>query len=222
MAKPELIWGTKTYVMGIINLTPDSFSGDGVMAAGGLPHKALAQAEQFIRDGAHILDLGAESSRPGAQPVPAEEELKRLLPVLQKIKSQCMKTLISVDTWKADVAEACLKAGADWINDIWGLRADARLAQVIARHEATVVIMHNRSHSNALRNLGTLGSSYAGAEYTDFIPEVMADLKASIRIAQEAGIVEERIILDPGIGFGKTVSQNLALINQLDELKTLG
>ena len=222
MAKPELIWGAKTYVMGVINLTPDSFSGDGVMTAGGLLQQALAQAEKFIHDGAHILDLGAESSRPGAKPVSAEEELTRLLPVLQEIKSRDMKALISVDTWKASVAEACLKAGADWINDIWGLRADARLAQVIARHKATVVIMHNRSHSNAVRDLGALGSSYMGAEYAYLIPEVIADLKSSVRIALEAGIAEGRIILDPGIGFGKTVVQNLTLINQLDEFKTLG
>ncbi|MDP2965294.1 MAG: dihydropteroate synthase [Pelolinea sp.] len=222
MVKPEITWGAKTWVMGIINLTPDSFSGDGVMAVGDPLQQALAQAEEFIRDGAHILDLGAVSSRPGAQPVPAEEELKRLLPVLREIRSQGLNALISVDTWKADVAEACLEAGADWINDIWGLRADARLAQVIARHQATVVLMHNRSRSNAVCDLGVLGSSYSGAEYADFIPEVMADLKASIRIALGAGIPENKIILDPGIGFGKTVSQNLALINHLDEFKALG
>jgi dihydropteroate synthase len=154
--------------------------------------------------------------------VPAEEELNRLLPVLREIKSQGLKALISVDTWKAEVAEACLEAGADWINDIWALRADARLAQFIARHQATVVLMHNRSRSNAVRDLGALGSSYTSAEYADFIPEIITDLKASIRVALEAGIAEERIVLDPGIGFGKTVSQNLSLINHLDELKTLG
>jgi dihydropteroate synthase len=222
MAKPELTWGAKTWVMGIINLTPDSFSGDGVMVAGNALQNALAQAEAFIRDGADILDLGAESSRPGAQAVTAEEELKRLLPVLREIKSRDLKAIISVDTWKAEVAEACLEAGADWINDIWALRADARLAQVIARCKATVVLMHNRSRSGAVRDLGALGSSFASAEYTDLIPDVIIDLKASIHIAREAGITEERIILDPGIGFGKTVAQNLALINHLDEFKALG
>jgi dihydropteroate synthase len=222
MAKPELIWGKKTYVMGIINLTPDSFSGDGILAESDPLQRALAQAEEFIRDGADILDLGAESSRPGAQPVPAEEELKRLLPVLREIKSRGLNALISIDTWKAEVAEACLDGGADWINDIWGLRADARLAQVIVRHKATVVLMHNRSKSGAVRDLGNLGNTYAGAEYADLIPDVMADLKASIRIAREAGIAEGRIILDPGIGFGKTLAQNLVLINHLDEFKASG
>ncbi len=170
----ELDWGKKTWVMGIINLTPDSFSGDGVLAAGDPLQQALTQAEEFIRDGADILDLGAESSRPGAQPVAADEELKRLMPVLREIRSRGLKAIISVDTWKAEVAETCLQAGADWINDIWGLRADAHLGQVIARHQAAVVIMHNRSRSGAVRDLGALGSSYSGAEYTDFLPEVIA------------------------------------------------
>ena len=222
MPKAELVWGKKTYVMGIINLTPDSFSGDGVLVSGDPIQQALAQAEEFIRDGADILDLGAESSRPGAQPVTAEEELDRLLPVLSEIKARGLPALISVDTWKAEVAEACLQAGADWINDIWGLRADARLAEVIARYKATVVLMHNRSQSAAVRDLGTLGSSYQGANYNDLIPDIKADLTASMRNAQDAGIEKGRIILDPGIGFGKTVAQNLALINQLDEFKTLG
>ena len=222
MPKAELVWGKKTYVMGIINLTPDSFSGDGVLVSGDPIQQALVQAEEFIRDGADILDLGAESSRPGAQPVTAEEELARLLPVLSEIKARGLPALVSVDTWKAEVAEACLQAGADWINDIWGLRADARLAEVIARYKATVVLMHNRSQSAAVRDLGTLGSSYQGADYNDLIPDIKADLTASMRIAQEAGIEKERIILDPGIGFGKTVAQNLALINHLDEFKSLG
>ena len=222
MTKAELVWGKKTYVMGIINLTPDSFSGDGVMVSADPIHQALSQAEEFIRDGADILDLGAESSRPGAQPVTAKEEWERLLPVLSEIKARVLPALISVDTWKADVAEACLETGADWINDIWGLRADARLAEVIARYKATVVMMHNRSQSAAVRDLGTLGSSYQGADYNDLIPDIKSDLTVSMRIAKEAGIEKERIILDPGIGFGKTVAQNLALINHLDEFKTLG
>ena len=222
MAATELVWGKKTYVMGIINLTPDSFSGDGVQASSDPVLQALAQAEEFIRDGADILDLGAESSRPGAQPVAAKEELGRLLPVLSEIKSRDLPALISVDTWKAEVAEACLEAGADWINDIWALRADARLAEIIARYKATVVLMHNRSQSASVRDLGTLGSSYQGADYSDLIPDIKSDLNASLRIAHDAGIEKERIILDPGIGFGKTVKQNLALIDQLDEFKTLG
>ncbi len=222
MPKAEMVWGKKTCVMGIINLTPDSFSGDGIFVSRDPIHQALAQSEDFIRDGSDILDLGAESSRPGAHPVSAEEELDRLLPVLREIKARGLPVLVSVDTWKAEVADACLQAGADWINDIWGLRADARLAEVIARYKATVVLMHNRSQSAAVRDLGTLGSSYQGAKYADLIPDIKNDLTASMRIAQEAGIEKERLILDPGIGFGKTVAQNLALINHLDEFKTLG
>jgi dihydropteroate synthase len=120
------------------------------------------------------------------------------------------------------VAEACLKAGADWINDIWGLRADARLAGIIAEAKATVVLMHNRSKAGATHNLGALGKSYAGGEYKDLIPDIMSDLQVSISIARDAGIAENRIILDPGIGFGKNVAQNLALIDHLDEFKKLG
>ena len=222
MTKAELVFGKKTYVMGIINLTPDSFSGDGVFMSSDPTHQALAQAEEFIRDGADILDLGAESSRPGAQPLTTKEEWERLLPVLSEIKARVLPMLISVDTWKAEVAEACLQAGADWINDIWGLRADAHLAEVIARYKATVVLMHNRSQSAAVRDLGALGSSYQGADYIDLIPDIKTDLTSSMRIAHEAGIEKERIILDPGIGFGKTVAQNLALIDHLDEFKALG
>jgi len=222
MPKAELVWGKKTYIMGIINLTPDSFSGDGIFSSSDPMQQALTQAEEFIRDGADILDLGAESSRPGAQPVNAEEELDRLLPVLREIKERELPALVSVDTWKAEVAEACLQAGADWINDIWGLRADARLAGVIARYKATVILMHNRSQSAAVRDLGALGSSYSGVNYADLIPDVKSDLTESIRIAKEAGIKKESIILDPGIGFGKTVAQNLALINHLDKFKDLG
>jgi dihydropteroate synthase len=222
MLKPDLKWGEKTYIMGIINLTPDSFSGDGIFAAGDPIQRALAQAEEFIREGADILDLGAESSRPGAQPVPAKEELERLLPILGEIKARGLAALISVDTWKAEVAEACLQAGADWINDIWALRADPLLAEVIARFKAALVLMHNRSQSAVVRDLGALGSSYQGANYNDLIPDIKADLAASIHIAREAGIKKENIILDPGIGFGKSVAQNLALINHLDEFRTLG
>jgi dihydropteroate synthase len=222
MPKVDLDWGKKTYIMGILNLTPDSFSGDGLLVLGDPIQQALAQAEEFVRDGADILDLGAESSRPGAQPVTAQEELERLLPILNEIKARGLPALVSVDTWKAEVAEACLEAGADWINDIWGLRADARLAEVIARYKAMAVLMHNRSQSAAVRDLGTLGSSYQGADYADLIPDIKTDLTASMRIAKDAGIEKERIILDPGIGFGKTVTQNLALINHLDEFKALG
>lgn len=222
MSEKKIVWGKKTYVMGIINLTPDSFSGDGVFMSNDPIQRALGQAEEFIRDGADILDLGAESSRPGSRLLTAQEELDRMLPILNEIKALELPALISVDTWKAEVAEACLQAGADWVNDIWGLKADAQLAEVIARYKAITVLMHNRSQSSAVRDLGTLGSSYTGVHYADLITDIKSDLTASIRIAKEAGIEKERIILDPGIGFGKTVAQNLALIDHLEEFKTMG
>lgn len=222
MPKALPAWGRRTYIMGVLNLTPDSFSGDGLLGQPDAPQQALWQALAFAEEGADILDLGAESSRPGSQPVSAEEELQRLLPVLRDVRRALPEMILSVDTSKAEVAEACLQAGADWINDIWGLMADPRLAQVIAAHQAVVVLMHNRSRSQAVRDLGGLGRSYAGASYGDFIADVRADLETSLQRALEAGIPKTHIILDPGIGFGKSLEQNLALINQLEVFKALG
>jgi dihydropteroate synthase/2-amino-4-hydroxy-6-hydroxymethyldihydropteridine diphosphokinase len=215
-------WGLRTFVMGILNLTPDSFSGDGMVDGGSLVARALAQAGEFIEAGADILDLGAESSRPGSQPVSIKTELERLLPVLDALRKMDLPAIISIDTWKAEVAEECLHAGADWINDIWGLTADPQLAAVIASHQAGVVLMHNRSKSTAVKDLGSLGKSYEGSNYRDFIQEIKSELQHSIDIARSADIQDEKIILDPGIGFGKSQEQNLALINHLDEIRNLG
>jgi len=215
-------WGLRTYIMGIINVTPDSFSGDGLAVDDDFSVRAIRQAEEFVRDGADILDLGAESSRPGSEPVSAETELARLLPVLEGILALKLPVIISIDTWKSDVAEKCLAAGADWINDIWGLTADPALAGVIARHHAGVVLMHNRSQSGAVNDLGALGKSYEGVLYGDFLQEIKAGLMQCVDTARSAGIPDGHIILDPGIGFGKSQEQNLALINRLNELKELG
>ena len=215
-------WGSRTYIMGVLNITPDSFSGDGLMAGEDSVPKALEQARQFIEDGAHILDIGAESSRPGSQPISAAEELDRTLPVLEAVVSAVPDAVISIDTYKSGVAAKCLESGAGWINDIWGLRADRKLADVIAAHQAVVVLMHNRSSTDLVLDYGDLGSSYAGAEYADLIADIKAGLEASIRIAQKAGIKDENIILDAGIGFGKTVEQNLEIINRLDEFSKIG
>jgi dihydropteroate synthase/2-amino-4-hydroxy-6-hydroxymethyldihydropteridine diphosphokinase len=215
-------WGKRTYVMGILNLTPDSFSGDGLVDGKDFIPRVLTQAGEFMEAGADILDLGAESSRPGSQPVSIETELERLLPVLGSLRERDFPVIISVDTWKAEVAEECLKAGADWINDIWGLAADPDLASVIASHEAGVVLMHNRSKSTAIKDLGSLGKSYEGSDYEDFMREIKSEMQHCVEIARSAGIRDEKIILDPGIGFGKSQEQNLALINHLDEIKSLG
>lgn len=215
-------WGKRTYIMGILNLTPDSFSGDGLASGSNLAERAVEVARAFVADGVDILDLGAESSRPGSQPVSAEMELARLLPALKVIRTQHPQVFISIDTCKSAVARQCLQEGADWINDIWGLTSDAEMAEVVSEYHAGIVLMHNRSRLGAVSDLGGLGKSYAGADYADFMQDIKAGLENSIALARGAGIADERIILDPGIGFGKSVPQNLALINRLDELKTLG
>ena len=217
-----LEWGSRTYIMGIINITPDSFSGDGVMVGGDLVADSLQIAEGFIRDGADILDLGAESSRPGAQPVPLEEEKQRLMPVLKAIRQAFPDILISVDTCKAQTADACLSSGADWINDIYGLKGDPQMARVVADHHASVIIMHNRSQAAAVADHDRLGRSYQAADYGDIIHDIREDLNVSLQIAGEAGIPAGSIILDPGLGFGKSVAHNLEIINRLGELREAG
>jgi dihydropteroate synthase len=154
--------------------------------------------------------------------VDADEELRRVLPSLRAILAEFPDALVSIDTYKAVVAEEALKAGASIINDVWGLRADPGLARVIARYQAAVVLMHNRSKPASVEVRERLGNAYIGAEYQDLLPDVKGELLESVDIARSAGIPDEHIILDPGIGFGKTVAQNLELINRLDEIRALG
>lgn len=222
MIRPaDVLTGDQTRVMGILNVTPDSFSGDGLLTSGKTVDVALRQAMQFIADGAHILDIGGESTRPGSQTISSDEEIERVVPVIQAIRRETDITL-SIDTYKSQVAEAALNAGADWINDVWGLRADPSLAPLAAARKAPLVLMHNRSKAGEVILRGSLGGMYLGAEYTDLLPEVCTELMASVLIALKAGVANEDIILDPGIGFGKTVAQNMQLINHLDELCGLG
>lgn len=218
----QLEWGKRTYIMGILNITPDSFSGDGILSESDTVSAAVEQAKQFTAEGAHILDFGAESSRPGSETIPANIEIERILPVLKIVRSEISQAIISIDTYKAETAEICLENGADWINDIWGLRADPQLADVIAKHNATVVLMHNRSSAKAVQNLGDLGRSYSAAEYDDVMDDIKSLLSESIALAKKAGIDDDKIILDPGIGFGKSVENNLVILNRLDEMKSLG
>ena len=215
-------WQQQTIVMGILNLTPDSFSGDGLLNQADYQEKALEQAAQFVHDGALILDIGGESTRPGAQSVSAEDELERVLPVVTELISKLPGTILSVDTYKAEVAEKVLQAGAHMINDVWGLRADPQMASVIARHNAHVVIMHNRDARDNVEIQQNLGGHYTKTTYADLIAEVSQELMDSVRIAETAGIPGDHIILDPGIGFAKTVEQNLFLLNHLDEIAKLG
>jgi dihydropteroate synthase len=219
--KSPFAWGAKTYVLGIINATPDSFSGDGVLVGEEAVETAVAQAKQFIADGADILDIGGESTRPGSQPVSAEEEMGRILPVIKAIR-QLTDVPISVDTYRADVARAALDAGADWVNDVWGLRMDGAMAGLVAEKGCPVIIMHNRSKPKDVIQTEKLGGMYQGAEYDDLFADVMRELQVSIDLALDAGVDKSQIIIDPGIGFGKSITQNMQLINELDRFKALG
>ncbi len=236
IGKHTLTWGERTYVMGILNITPDSFSGDGLLPPAPLSPlppspvemggegrvRGAELARAFLASGADILDVGGESTRPGSQPVDTEEEMRRVLPVIRAIVAEFPEALISIDTYKAVVAEEALKTGARLVNDVWALRADPDLAGVAARHNAPVILMHNRSQPANVEVRDRLGSAYIGPEYKNLFEDVKHELLESAAIARAAGIPDEHIILDPGIGFGKTVEQNLELINRLDEIRSLG
>jgi dihydropteroate synthase len=218
-------WGSRTYVMGILNVTPDSFSGDGILALSGAVGEveaAVKQATDFLNNGADILDVGGESTRPGSQPVNADEEMERVIPVMEAITKEFPNALISIDTYKAKVAEAAFKTGAQLLNDVWGLRADPALASVAAKYKAPVILMHNRSNPASVEVRNQLGNAYIGSTYENLMEDVKRELLVSVELAVKAGIEETRIILDPGIGFGKTREHNLELINKLDEIRLLG
>jgi len=220
--KDHFDWGARTYVMGILNVTPDSFSGDGLRAGGrDVVELALAQARSFVEAGADILDIGGESTRPGATPLDAEEEKRRILPVIDAVADALPGTIVSVDTFKAEVAAAALDAGARILNDVWGLRADPDLGPLAAERGVPVILMHNRSKPNDVV-VDRLGGSYLGAEYRHLLDDVAAELTALADGAKAAGIPPDQIVLDPGIGFGKTIPQNLALINHMDRICALG
>ena len=216
--------------MGILNITPDSFSGDGLMVPslsgrafkGEVENYALQQAKHFLENGADILDIGGESTRPGSQPVTQAEEIERVVPVIEVIHKNFPEVLISLDTSKAKVAEEGFKVGAHILNDVWALRADPGLASVVKAFDAPVILMHNRSNPASVEVRDRLGNAYIGSEYEDLIEDVKRELLVSVEIAKKAGIEESQIILDPGIGFGKKREHNLELINRLDEIRALG
>lgn len=221
----EFVWAERTVVMGILNATPDSFSGDGVLARAAGPEgwvaAAVAQGLQFLEDGADILDVGGESTRPGSTPVSAEEEAARVIPVIEGLR-RATDAPISVDTYRASTARAALDAGADLVNDVWGLQMDPDLGPLVAERQVPVVLMHNRSKPKDAAQEERLGGRYVGVRYDDLIADVLRETDALVRHALAAGIAPERIIVDPGIGFGKTVPQNLYLLNHLDALRALG
>ena len=222
-------WGSRTYVMGILNVTPDSFSGDGLLpplpvgeGRGEGELRAMEQAKEFLANGADILDVGGESTRPGSEPVSADEELERVIPVIGAIAKEFPNALISIDTYKAKVAEEAFKAGAHILNDVWGLRADPELAGIAAEYRVPVILMHNRSNPASVEVRAQLGNAYIGSEYQNLIEDVKRELLVSVDLAKKAGIEEARIILDPGVGFGKKREHNLELVNRLDEIRMLG
>ena len=199
--KTAFHWGERTYVMGIVNVSPDSFSGDGLDSV----DAAVAQAQRFVAEGVDILDVGGESTRPDSSPISVDEELRRVIPVLERLTGK-VKVPLSVDTYKLDVARRALDAGAEMINDIWGLKQEPRLAE-LAEERGTPIILMSNQRDKPRRNI---------------IPAVIADLKRSIDLALDSGVPWDNIIVDPGIGFGKTLEQNLELVRRLDELKALG
>ncbi len=209
--------------MGILNVTPDSFSGDGLLGDKGQGIRgAVEQAQDFLNNGADILDVGGESTRPGSQPVNADDEMERVLPVIKAIAREFPDALISIDTYKAKVAEEAFKAGAHILNDVWALRADTELASVAAAFRVPVILMHNRSNPASVEVRNQLGNAYIGSVYENLIEDVKRELLVSVELAVKAGIEQSHIILDPGIGFGKTREHNLELINRLDEIRSLG
>lgn len=200
----EFLWGSRTYVMGIVNVTPDSFSGDGVMDR----DAAVSQAIQMERDGADLIDVGAESTRPETWSGPglnADEELARVIPVIERVAA-AVSVPVSIDTYKAAVASRAVAAGAAIVNDVWGLKRDPEMAGVVAQASVPVIVMHNKP----------------GGGYRDLIGEIADSLLESVTLARVAGVTDDRIIIDPGVGFGKTRDENLEIVRRLPELRSLG
>lgn len=205
----SFVWGSRTYVMGIVNVTPDSFSGDGLLGGaspGGPVDAAVARATAMAEAGADLLDVGGESTRPGHAPVAVDEEIARVVPVIRAIRAALPGMPVSVDTTKPAVAEAALDAGAHLVNDVWGVADDDAVARLAAERRVPIVLMHNR----------------AEASYTTLLPEIVADLQRAIEQALRAGVAWEDIIVDPGFGFGKTAEHNVALLRDLGSLAILG
>ena len=214
-------WGRQTYVMGVLNVTPDSFSGDGLLQQGDWIAEVVDRGRAMLQAGAHILDVGGESTRPGSEPVSMLDELERVIPAVRAL-SEAGLGPISIDTYKAVVAHEALEAGAVMINDIWGLRRDSEMADLVAERGLPVIVMHNRSKPQDAAFEARLGGRYVGSKYDDLIPDIQRELLECVALAREAGVPDRLIILDPGIGFGKTVPQNLELLDRVGEFRAPG
>ena len=218
MPAPNFDWGSRTYVMGVINMSPESFSGDALCDI----EKAVEQGLRFVEEGADILDVGGESTRPltsarvesrvsgrsqgeASRAVAVAEELKRVIPVIQRLSAK-VNVPVSVDTYKSEVAKHAVEAGATIINDVWGLKADAGLAEVAKSYKVPIILMHNQQ----------------GTDYKDLLSEVKLSLQESVRVAVDAGVARHNIWVDPGFGFGKTPEHNIEILRRLDEVKALG
>ena len=208
-----------TKIMGIINATPDSFSGDGT---NGNIENTLKQAQNFIDSGAKILDIGGESTRPGADFVGVEDEINRIKPVISAIRSEFPNIDISIDTYKAPVAEVALESGANIINDVWGGTMDKFILKVAKDNNCPICLMHNKSKPKDVEIDAKLGGIYNAPKYKNFMNELLTELNELAENAIATGIDKSNIILDPGVGFGKTAEQNMQIINNLDKIKDLG
>jgi len=204
----SLDFSQKTYVMGILNVTPDSFSDGGLFLDGS---SAIERALRMEAEGADIIDIGGESTRPGSEPVSLEEEIRRTIPVIEAISGK-LRIPVSIDTYKSEVARRAIEAGAAMVNDISGLRFDPEMAPVLSQYDVALVLMHIK---------GTPRKMQENPVYYDLFSEITDYLKEGINIATERGIARERIVVDPGIGFGKTLEHNLQIINNLDRLSPL-
>ena len=199
-------WGERTFVMGILNVTPDSFSGDGLIEGGDVVASAVEQARRMVEEGADLLDIGGESTRPGHAPIDAAEEIGRVIPVIAALRGALPDIPLSIDTTKVVVAEAALAAGADLLNDVWGVGPDPAMAELAASSDVPMLVMHNREQ----------------ARYGDVVREVLDDLRGALERAERVGVRPDHLIVDPGIGFGKTADHNIVLLRELDALTSLG
>lgn len=211
--KTEFRWGERTYVMGIVNVSPDSFSGDGT----GDVEAALAQAYRFIEEGADILDIGGESTRPGSSQVSVGEELRRAIPVIERLAGK-IDVPISIDSYKYEVVKQALDSGAGILNDQWGLKTEPRLAELAASRDVPIILMSNQRDKGGFDKTAGRDTGF----YQDVVAEVISSLKASVSKAEQSGVPKGHIIIDPGIGFGKTWQQDIEMIRRLKELKVLG